>query len=299
MRLKYFILLVVFIFSCCNVIDKNTKKSLQLIGEEIPVKVMKIKPTTIRNILDYVGNIKAKEEAIIYPKVSGKIVKKVKEESEPVEKEDVIAYIDRDEVGLTFQLAPVTSSLKGLIGKIFVDLGQQVHPQTPIALVVDIDKVKVNLDIPEKYLDKVKLGLKAIVKVDAYPDKEFIGNITKIVPIIDFVTRTFSIEILVDNPDHLLKPGMLAKVTVILEEYKDALVVLKEAVLGKEPDLFVYVVKNNKALTKKVKLGLKEGPYYQIKEGIDVDDLVVIMGQQKLYDSAVVSIQEENNMEEN
>ncbi|MCM8787967.1 MAG: efflux RND transporter periplasmic adaptor subunit [Candidatus Omnitrophica bacterium] len=298
MRFKYFVLLIIFVFTSCKFIDKNKKPS-QSFQEEIPVKVMKVKPTTIRNVLDYVGNIKAKEEAIIYPKVTGKIIKKIKEETELVEKDDIIAYIDRDEVGLTFELAPVTSSLKGMIGKVFVDIGQQVNSQSPVALVVDIDKVKVNLDIPEKYLDKVKIGLSAIVKVDAYPDKEFVGKIIKVIPVIDLTTRTFLVEILIDNPDYLLKPGMLAKVTVILEEYKDALVVLKEAILGKEPDLFVYVVENNKASIKKVKLGLKEGPYYQIKEGLKEGDLVVVMGQQKLYDNAPVSTHEESSMEEN
>lgn len=293
MRLKYFvfILIGIFIFSGCN-LAKSSKRIQKDTQEKIPVKVLKVSKTTIRNVLEYVGNIKANEEAIIYPKVTGKIVEKVKKEADFVKKDEVIAYIDRDEVGLTFKLAPVLSSLDGVVGKVFVDIGQQVNLQTPIALVVDTEKVKVNLDIPEKYLGKIKLGLKATVKVDAYPEKEFFGKITKIIPVVDLATRTFPLEILIDNPEHLLKVGMFAKVSIILEEDENALAVLKEAILGEEPDLFVYIIKDGRAVLRKVKLGLKEGAYYQVKEGLEENDLVVVMGQQRLYDGALVNIEE-------
>jgi multidrug efflux pump subunit AcrA (membrane-fusion protein) len=53
--------------------------------------------------------------------------------------------------------------------------------------------------------------------------------------------------------------------------------------MGKEPNLYVYVVEDNQAILKKVTLGLRQGPYYQVQEGLKEGDLVVIMGQQRLY----------------
>ncbi|MEM7816655.1 MAG: efflux RND transporter periplasmic adaptor subunit, partial [Candidatus Aenigmatarchaeota archaeon] len=263
--LIFFISISFFIYGC-KTKEKEIKKE-----EQIPVRVMEVRAKNIKEVLDYVGNIDAENQAIIYPKVNGKVIEKIKEEASEVKKNEPIVYIDRDEVGLKFEKAPVVSTLDGIVGKVFVDLGQYVNTQTPIALITSIDKVKVKLEIPEKYIGSISLGLKAKIKVDAY-DKEFLGEVSKVIPVIDLLSRTFSIEITIDNPNHILKPGMFCRVELIIKEFKDALVVLKEAVLGKEPDLFVYVVKNNKAFVRKIKLGLKEGPYCQVIEGLNIGD---------------------------
>ncbi len=155
----------------------------------IPVKVMKVELKDIAESIEYVGNIKAQDEALIYPKVSGKIIEKLKEDGAVVEKGEVIAYIDRDEVGFNFEKAPVESSLKGIVGRVFVDIGSQVSPQTPTALVVNMDKVEIGLQIPEKYIPMISLGQKALIRVDAYPDEEFAGSVTKISPVVDLTTR--------------------------------------------------------------------------------------------------------------
>ncbi|MCM8757477.1 MAG: efflux RND transporter periplasmic adaptor subunit [Candidatus Omnitrophica bacterium] len=260
--------------------------------ETIPVKVAKVKLEDIQEVLEYTGDIKAEEEAIIYPKVSGKIIEKVKEDGSFIKKGEVIVYIDRDEVGLKFERAPVESPLEGVVGRVYVDIGQNVGVHSPIALIVKMDKVKVNLEIPEKYLSQLHLGLKAKIKVDAYPNEEFLGRISKISPVIELATRTIPVEIMVDNPDYKLKPGMFARVSLILQEYKKVPVVLKEALIGKKPDVFVYVIENKKAFLKKINLGISQGPYYQIKEGLKENDLVVVMGQQRLYEEADVIIEE-------
>ena len=111
--------------------------------QAVPVKIVKVELKDLDELLEYVGDIKAQDEAIIYPKVSGKIVEKLKIDSDPVIKGEAIAYIDRDEVGLKFEKAPVETSLTGIIGRIYVDIGENVTAQTPVALVVNIDKVKI------------------------------------------------------------------------------------------------------------------------------------------------------------
>jgi len=280
------LLICLFISGGCQPKEANRK-----LNESIPVKVVKVELRTIYDILDYAGDVKAQDEALIYPKVSGKIIEKIHDDGSPVNKGDVICYIDRDEVGLDFEKAPVESTLTGVVGRLFVDIGENVTPQTPVAFVVNADKAKIVLDIPEKYLPKLSLLKEAKVKVDSCPDKEFIGLVTKISPVVDLSTRSAPIEITVDNPEGLLKSGMFAKVSIVLEEKAGIGAVLKEAVMGREPEAYVFVVENNKAMLKNVTLGIRQGPYYEIKSGIKEGDLVVIMGQQKLYDKAQVEVE--------
>jgi membrane fusion protein (multidrug efflux system) len=274
----------------CSKQDKSNAPAVAEI-ETIPVRIETVKSRDIAEYLDYVANIKAQEEVMVFPKVTGKIVKKVKEEGDVVAQGDVIAYVDRDEVGLTFEQAPVESPRAGIVGKVYVDIGANVAPSTAVALVIDMDRVKVYLDVPEKYLTKVSTGMHAAITVDAYPDQVFDGVVTRISPVLDTATRTSQTEIGIDNKDHRLRSGMYAKVKIVIQEYKSAVVVLKEAVLGKEPRQYVYVVKDQKAILKEISVGARQGSYLVIIQGVSQGDDVVIMGQQWLYDGAPVSVE--------
>ena len=200
--------------------------------EAIPVTVSRVTLRDINESLQYVGDINAQDEAVVYPKVSGKIIEKVKVEGEPVNKGEVIAYIDRDETGFKFEKAPIESPLSGIVGRVYVDIGENVGVQTPVALVVNIDKVKIDLDIPEKYLPKVVLGQEAEITVDAYPQETFTGKVVKISPVVSLDNRSAPIEILLDNPQHHLKSGMFARVDLIIEKRPSVAVVLTGAGAG-------------------------------------------------------------------
>lgn len=272
-----------FIVCGCQLKESNNKPQ-----EAIPVKVMKVGLRDLNYVLEYAGDIKAEDEAYIYPKVSGKIIEKLKEDGSPVNKGDAICYIDRDEVGLKFEKAPVESTLTGVVGRLFVDIGENVTPQTPIAFVVNDSKVKITLDIPEKYISKLFLGQEAKARVDSWPSEEFSGAVTKISPIIDLSTRSSLIEITVDNPEGRLRSGMFAKMSMILEKRLSALSIIKEAITGRDSSSYVFVVENKKATLKQVSLGIRDGIYYEVTGGLKEGDLVVIMGQQKLFEGALV-----------
>ena len=165
---------------CCVLLlgGCTSQKTNEKSQEVIPVKVDKIKLQQLNEILDYTGDIKAQDEATIYPKVSGKIIEKIKEDGALINKGETICYIDRDEVGLKFQKAPVESTLTGVLGRVYVDIGQNVTASTPVALVVSVEKAKIGLDIPEKYLPKISVGQQAEISVDSWPLEKFIGSIT-------------------------------------------------------------------------------------------------------------------------
>jgi len=150
-------------------------------------------------------------------------------------------------------------------------------------------KVKVDLDIPEEYLSKITLGQAAEISLQAYPDEKFIGTVSLISPVLDLETRTAPIEITIPNNDHRLKSGMFVQVKLILEEHKNIPVIVKEAVLGRAPQFYVYVVNETTARQNSVKLGIRQGADYEVLEGLKEGDLVVVMGQQKLYDGASVT----------
>jgi membrane fusion protein, multidrug efflux system len=269
----------------------SSRKTSQ--GEDaVPVRVMRVALSDIVDAVEYIGNIKAQDEAQVFPKVGGKIIEKRKNDGERVDKGDVIALIDRDEVGMKYEPAPIESPLSGVIGRVFIDRGMQVTTQTPIALVVDMDKVLVTVDIPEKYISKISIGQKTIITVDAYSDQSFPGSVTKVSPVVDVSNRAVPIEITVDNPRHQLQSGMFARAALVFEQKKAVPVILKEALMGRDHAVSVYVIENKKAQMRAVTTGIRQGALYEVIAGLREGDQVVIMGQQRLYEGAPVTVEE-------
>jgi len=291
----FFLFLLLFIFGC-----EKIEKTKQAEKEIIPVRVAKIELKEFQERLEYVGSIKAKDEAYVFSKVTGKLVEYTVNEGDRVEKGQTIALIDRDETGLKFELSKVEAPISGIVGRTLLDRGTSVLPvlgtglirEAALAVIVDMDNMLARLDVPESAIPYLKKGLKADIKVDTYPDETFIGEISKVSEVVDPDTRSLPIEITIDNGQHKLKSGMFAKVSLILRERPDTPVILREAILGKEPNNYVYVIENNKAILKNIVLGMRQGPYYEIKQGLKGGDLVVIMGQQRLFEGADVKLEE-------
>jgi membrane fusion protein (multidrug efflux system) len=151
---------------------------------------------------------------------------------------------------------------------------------------------EIDLDVPETYLPQIAVGQKAMIEVDAYPGERFIGRVVRISPIVDLQTRTAPIEINIENKDQRLQSGAFARVNLILEEHKGKPVILKEAVIGKIDPQYVYVIENSRARLKLVKLGSRKGAFVEVLDGLREGDAVVIMGQQKLRDGALVAAEE-------
>lgn len=294
---RWFFLFLIIVLAVGFLIGRGKSKARPgetalALPSAVPVRVMKVTLRDISDIIEYAGDIKAQAEVDVYPKVSGKILEKVKEEGSFARQGEAIAYIDRDEVGQTFAKAPVESPLDGFIGRVYVDIGASVTPQTAVAKVIDMERVKINLDLPEVHLPKVSSGQEAVISVDAYPDKEYRGAVTKISLLLDAATRTAPVEITVDNPLRELKSGMFARVRLVMREYKAVPAVFKEALLGAAGEDAVYVVKGQKAYLQKVGTGLEQGPFVHIRQGLEEGDAVVIVGQQKLFEGASVIAEE-------
>lgn len=278
------VLSLLFITGC------QTKEKVK-VQEAIAVSVYEVRLGTIQETIDYVGNIKAQDEAIVYPKVSGKIIQKIKEEGSFVNKDDAIAYIDRDEIGLKFEKAPVESPLDGIVGEVYVDIGSKVSPQSPVALVVNMEEVKVEINVIERDLPKIKLGQIAYVKVDAYPQEIFEGKVEKISPIVDLVWRTSPIEIEIPNSDYRLKPGMFARIKILIRGKQNVLIIPRDAIIKEDGLRYVFIVdKDNKVHQQKIELGLHENNKFEVINGLAEGQIVVTMGNIRLKEGDTVEI---------
>jgi len=131
----------------------------------------------------------------------------------------------------------------GMLGDLNVEEGENISQSTLIGTHISTEYVYAEFGIVERDVQKITLGQKARVFVDAYPDKTFEGVIENIAPQITGTSRTSTAKVRIENPEGFLMPGMFARVRVMLYSKKDALVVPTDAIQGGEGEKFVYVIK--------------------------------------------------------
>ncbi len=159
-----------------------------------------------------------------------------------------------------------------------------------IVRLMQLNPVKILIDINEKELTKYQTGLAADIVFDALPGEVFKGKISDIKPILSHMTRTAQAEIIIENKDHIIKPGMFGRVTVNLED-KEALFIPRYAVIKQTGigETFVFTVENNKAKRVVVQITDSVGDMVSVT-GLKADDRVITAGKTNVLDGISVSI---------
>jgi membrane fusion protein (multidrug efflux system) len=170
-------------------------------------------------------------------------------------------------------------------------LGNLVTVGEPIVTIADVSTVKVVIGLSERYGGAVKAGMPARINVDAFENRQFKAEIYSVYPAVDEQSRAIQVEIRIDNSDLFLKPGMFARVTLVMQRKDDAVVISRDAVLGgKVDEPYVYVVENGIARKRIVKIGIRQGDKYEITDGLKAGQVLVVNGMQFLADGIAVEV---------
>lgn len=241
------------------------------------VRPEKVQKRDLKHQLLMSGSVKAWEEATLYPRVDGKLLKNVLREGDPVKKNETVSLIERDEVGAVYEPVVVPSTLTGVVGRVYLDSGANVTMSTPVALVVNQERVRIAVDIPERYIGEIYKGQPASLRVDALPGQEFEARLQIISPVVDSNSRAVAVEFWADNPKGLLKSGMFAKVDITLSEKKDAISVAKKSVYTEDGETFVFVpsADGKTAQKKPVVIGFENTNYLEVAEGLKEGDVIL------------------------
>ncbi len=198
--------------------------------------------------------------------------------------------------------ANIFAPFDGFVTKRYVDPGALIPQATgfvstvnTIVTVMDLSQVKVLVNVPERDITSVHVGDEVSLTLDAYPDQTFHGKVSKFAPALDPSSRTLQVEIDIPNPDLALKPGMFARVTLVLENHRQALAVPSEALLVNELGAFVYTAaspQDGAAVVRRVSVrtGIEDGGQVEILVGLGPQDQIVSAGKEQLRDGSRVRI---------
>lgn len=186
------------------------------------------------------------------------------------------------------------SPINGVVTARNYDVGDMYAMSMPVFTVEQIVPVKLLVGVSETDYSKVKKGDSVVVTADAIPGKTFYGKVNRIYPTVDPATRTFTVEVKIDNNYKTLRPGMFVRATINFGTNTN--VVIPDVAVVKQQgsgERFVYVLNADNTVTyKKVVLGRRMGAEYEVLEGLEDGDRIVIGGQIRLKDGVKVIVNE-------
>ncbi|MDD4003768.1 MAG: efflux RND transporter periplasmic adaptor subunit [Elusimicrobiaceae bacterium] len=281
----------VSVLACAGCGNGNGSSLNDLETSVFTVKTGVAERRTLENSIILPGNAKAWQEAVIFPRAAGKLRQNLLSEGDSVKKDQTIALIERDEVGVVHKPMVVPATIDGVIGMIYQDVGTNVSMQTPIASVVNQTKIRMSVNIPERYLGMVFKGQPASIETAAYPGRVFRGRIYKLSPVVDEASLSTVAEILIDNGAGLLKTGMFGHVSLILKRHDDAVAVPLDALVTEEGQKYVFLAdKDNRAVKIAVTAGIETRDYIEIVKGIRPGDRIIVFGLYGLQNGSRIKI---------
>ncbi len=184
----------------------------------------------------------------------------------------------------------ILAPMNGKITKRYVDPGIMVKDTTPILTMMDLDEVKMVVNVIEKELVRLQKGQEVKVTVTAFPDRIFQGRIAIINPALELQSRTAEIQISIPNPGYILNPGMFGRVEALLRSDLKATLIPIQALITDEDKNFVYALKDGKVYRRAVQKGISKDTVVEIIRGLNPGEQVVTAGQEFLRDGIPVRL---------
>lgn len=220
--------------------------------------------------------------------------KLVERRAASVEDRDIaLAQLQADEAALQLAQARLAKTrlrapFDGIIGLRHVSIGDFVSAGDDLVGLVELDPIKVDFRIGEIHLSDIAPGQTISIQVNAFPDERFTGRVYAIEPQVDINGRAIVIRAELPNTDHRLRPGLFARIDLIVNEAAEALLVSEDAIVPRGDQHFVYRLIESKAILTEVALGKRKDTFVEITDGLSADDIVITAGQLKLRDGATV-----------
>ncbi len=189
-----------------------------------------------------------------------------------------VAKADLEHANLTFQWCSITSPIDGVVVQLQAHQGQFFDRAVPLATIIDLSDVFVQLRIPSRAFAQVRHGAKVSVQVDSLPGRSFAGTVARISGEADPLTGNVVVFASVKNDDGLLRPGLGCQAQVLLPDVPEALAIPVAALADKSGTPVVTLIRDGKAYETEVQTGTETLEFVQIVKGLSDGDLVSTAG---------------------
>ena len=196
---------------------------------------------------------------------------------------------DKEAIQAAIRKTEIHAPFNGVIGLRYVSEGSYVSPSTQIASIQNINPVKIDFSIPERYSGMVNKNDAVNFYIEE-TDQQFTGKVYAIEPKIDLNTRTLQIRALCDNKTEKILPGSFAKIELRLKGTPNALMLPTQAIIPVLKGQTVYVAQNGTAQSVPVTTGVRTETEIQVTEGLQPGDTIITTGMNSLKPGSAVKV---------
>jgi len=206
------------------------------------------------------------------------------------------AYANYSNAITQLSYCKVVAPFSGIITKRYFDQGAYISstgtsPNSSLYILMNVTQLKSYVNVPEKNVPLLNKVTDLIVTADALPGITFKATVKKISGAVDLTTRTMQVEIDIENINKMLKPGMFANITLVLDKKENVLILPNQVVQDDDKGNFVYLLKPDSTVEKRtVKIGIKQDTKYEVLSGITESDQIIFVGQSLVKDKMKVKI---------
>lgn len=243
------------------------------------------------------GDLVASSSVDAYSDASGKITRLFVGLGSRVEKDEAIAEVDPSRPGMSYLPSVVKSPIPGTIVSLTAEIGETIAPSVPLAKIARTDNLELRTYVAERFISKMRVGLKAEVELEAVPGTIFDAVVKELNPVIDPSSRTMELRLAVSDKGKRLKSGMFAKVRIRTAESKDVVTIPDEAVVRRSGESLAFLVVADPADPARtvarrvpIHIGIESEGRAEIRSGISPGDRVVVKGQTLLDDGVRVNV---------
>ncbi|MCL2128535.1 MAG: efflux RND transporter periplasmic adaptor subunit, partial [Treponema sp.] len=261
------------------------------------VQVAVVGPGTIENSVVINGDVLARNQVSIFPTVGGKLAQTRFGIGDRVGVGDVVAMVDPSRPGEVYSQSPVVSTISGTVLQAPFSIGDTVSAQSALYVVGDLSGLRVETFVPERFVSSIRLGLGAVVTLEAIPEEAFYAEVDEVSPVLDPASRTLRIRLRFFDrqgravTDSRIKAGMFATISLITRTHADVPVIPRTSVINTYGSWIVFIVdENNTARRRVLELGIENESLFEVTSGIELGDRVVTAGQNFLTDGDPVRI---------
>ena len=199
-----------------------------------------------------------------------------------------VAQATLDLLALRLARTTVRAPFRGVVGQRSVSIGDYVTPQSALLMLQTVSPVRAAFAVPERYAAELRPGQRVTFRVAALPGRDFDARVDFVDPVVTLPGRTITVKALAANRDGALQPGMFAAVRLATAVRTGATIIPEEAIAPAAAGAFVWVVVDGKVTRREVELGVRAPGFVEVRSGVDVGELVVVGGVDRVFEGAPV-----------
>jgi len=184
----------------------------------------------------------------------------------------------------------ISAPISGKVTSITISSGEMVSPSIPLLSIIDVSRVFVKVGISEKDISKIKEGQTVDLKIDAFPEEKFQGEVVSKGVAVDQISKTLEVKIEILQPKVDIPVGVFARGNILVKTNQDVLIISSSALVRKKDGVYVYVIEEGIARQKEVVLGIIQAKRVEILEGLSEEEEIVVLGNQELGDGLKVDV---------